>query len=197
MIPRYAAALLEEYLSEFPAVALVGPRQVGKTTARYLDLLVDLLLVRRLPPWHKNVGKRLVKSPRVYVRDTGLVHALLGLEQLDDVLGHPVVGVSWEGFVIENILSVKPDTVEANFYRTAAGAEIDLVLTFPKQEVWAIEIKRSLSPKVERGFYYACEDVKATKRFVVYPGSDYFPLSGDTEVISLAEVMKKISEANL
>ena len=165
----------------------------GKTTARYLDLLVDLLLVRRLPPWHRNVGKRLVKSPKTYVRDSGLVHALLGLEQLDDVLGHPVVGASWEGFVIENILSVVPDTIEANFYRTSGGAEIDLVLTFPRREVWAIEIKRSLSPTVEKGFYYACEDIKATRRFVVYPGTDRFPISPHVEVISLIAMMKEFT----
>ena len=165
----------------------------SKTTARYLDLLVDLLLVRRLPPWHKNVGKRLVKSPKVYVRDTGLVHALLGLEQLDDVLSHPVVGASWEGFVIENILSVMPDTASAYFYRTTGGAEVDLVLTFPRQEVWAIEIKRSLSPAVEKGFYYACDDVRATRRFIIYPGTERFPLPHKVEAISLREIMNEVN----
>ena len=165
----------------------------GKTIARYLDLLVDLLLVRRLPPWHKNVGKRLVKSPKVYVRDPGILHALLGLEQLDDVLSHPVVGASWEGFVIENILSVTPATATASFYRTTGGAEVDLVLTLPKQQVWAVEIKRSLSPTVEKGFYYACNDVQATRRFVVYPGADRYPLSHDTEVISLIDLMQEVS----
>ena len=166
----------------------------GKTIARYLDLLVDLLLVRRLPPWHKNIGKRLVKSPKVYVRDSGIVHALLGLEEPDDVLSHPVVGASWEGFVIENILSVIPNTVAANFYRTAGGAEVDLILTFPKREVWAIEVKRSLSPTVEKGFYYACEDIAATNRFVIYPGAERFPLSSDAEAISLLEVMQELAK---
>ena len=193
---RFWTMLAHAQGDPFNASKLAGNLGVdGKTTARYLDLLVDLLLVRRLPPWHKNVGKRLIKSPKVYVRDTGLVHALLGLEQLDDVLGHPVVGASWEGFVIENILSVVPDTVIANFYRTSGGAEVDLVLSFPRKEVWAIEIKRSLSPHVEKGFYYACEDVNATKRFVVYPGIDRFPLSPNIEVISLIEMMKEVKRA--
>ena len=191
---RFWTMLAHAQGGTFNATKFAGNLGVdGKTIARYLDLLVDLLLVWRLPPWHKNVGKRLVKSPKVYVRDTGILHALLGLEQLDDVLSHPVVGASWEGFVIENILSVAPATVAANFYRTTGGAEVDLVLTFPKQEVWAIEVKRSLSPTVEKGFHYACADIKATRRFVVYPGIDHFPLSHDTEVISLIHMMKEVS----
>ncbi len=190
---RFWTMLAHAQGGAFNAAKFAGNLGVdGKTIASYLDLLVDLLLVRRLPPWHKNVGKRLVKSPKVYVRDSGIVHALLGLEAVDDVLSHPVVGASWEGFVIENLLSVIPDTVVANFYRTSGGAEVDLVLTFPKREVWAIEIKRSLSPTVEKGFYYACEDIKATQRFVIYPGMDRFPLSHQTEVISLLELMQEI-----
>jgi uncharacterized protein len=110
----------------------------GKTVAGYLDLLVDLLLVRRLHPWHRNEGKRLVRSPKVYVRDSGIVHALLGLPTYETILGHPVAGASWEGFVIETILAAAPDGTTANFYRTAAGAEIDLVLTLPGQGLWAI-----------------------------------------------------------
>ena len=99
----------------------------GKTVTRYLDLLVDLLLVRRLPPFHVNVSKRLVKSPKVYVRDSGLVHTLLGLDDRDAVLGHPVAGGSWEGLVLENLLGVAPERVQSSFYRTTAGAEVDLV----------------------------------------------------------------------
>src|SRR5215470_16289040 len=113
----------------------------GKTVARYLDLLVDLLLVRRLPPWHKNVGKRLVKSPKVFIRDSGVTHALLGLSDKEALLGHPIVGSSWEGFVLENLLTMMIPEAEASFYRTSAGAEVDLVLTFPGGRTWAIEIK--------------------------------------------------------
>lgn len=157
----------------------------GKTVAAYLDLLVDLLLVRRLEPWHANAGKRLVKSPRVYVRDSGLVHTLLGLATLEDVLGHPVAGASWEGFVIETMIAAAPEGTQANFYRTAAGAEIDLLLTLPGGALWAIEVKRSLAPTLERGFHQACADLKPEPRIVIYPGSERYPLREGIEVMPL------------
>ncbi len=146
----------------------------GKTVASYLDLLVDLLLVRRLEPWHANVGKRLVKSPRIYVRDSGITHTLLGLATLEDVLGHPVAGGSWEGFVMETLVAAAPEGTHSNFYRTSAGAEIDLLLTLPGRKPWAIEIKRSLAPKVERGFYLACEDLNPRATRSRLPRSGYF-----------------------
>ncbi|WP_244187421.1 DUF4143 domain-containing protein, partial [Thermus tenuipuniceus] len=124
----------------------------GRTVARYLDLLVDLYLLRRLPPYEANVGKRLVKSPKLYLRDSGLVHALLGLGDLEALLGHPVVGASWEGFALENLLRVAPEGVEGFFYRTHAGAEEDLLLSWPSGVLWAVEVKRSLTPKPSRGF---------------------------------------------
>jgi uncharacterized protein len=164
----------------------------GKTVASYLDLLVDLMLVRRLEPWHANTGKRLVKSPRIYVRDTGILHALLGLTSLDDVLGHPVAGASWEGLVIENAHATMPDGTQAQFYRTGAGAEIDLVLTLPGGAIWAIEVKRSLAPKVERGFHQACEDLQPARRIVVYPGTEAFPLTNGIEVISLRQLSQDL-----
>lgn len=157
----------------------------GKTVASYLDLLVDLLLVRRLEPWHANIGKRLVKSPKVYVRDSGIAHALLGLGSTEQVLGHPIVGASWEGFVIETLIAASPEGTAANFYRTAAGAEIDLLLTPPGEKPWAIEIKRSLAPKLEKGFHLACEDLQPTKRIVVYPGEESYPLPGNVAAMSL------------
>lgn len=160
----------------------------GKTIAHYLDLLVDLLLVRRLPPWHVNVGKRLIKSPKVYVRDSGLVHALLGLRGQEDVLGHPVVGASWEGFVIETLCAVAPTSAEASFYRTASGAEIDVLLTLPGGQTWAVEIKRSLHPKPERGFHHACADLTPARAWVVYPGNERFPLGNGVEAIGLPDL---------
>ncbi|WP_332872040.1 ATP-binding protein [Pseudogemmobacter bohemicus] len=160
----------------------------GKTVASYLDLLVDLMLVRRLEPWHTNTGKRLVKSPRIYVRDTGILHALLGLTTLDDVLGHPVAGASWEGLVIETAHATMPVGTQAQFYRSGAGAEVDLVLTLPGGAVWAIEVKRSLAPKVERGFHSACEDLKPARRIVIYPGTEAFPLQNGIEVMSLHQL---------
>jgi predicted AAA+ superfamily ATPase len=165
----------------------------GRAIARYLDLLVDLLLVRRLTPWHLNVGKRLVKAPKVYVRDSGLVHALLGLPDLEDLLGHPVTGGSWEGFVIESLLAAAPDGTDASFYRTSAGAEIDLVLALPGNRLWAIEIKRGSAPKLERGFHHACADLNPANRFVVYGGSERYPLNPRTEAVSLAELAARLN----
>jgi len=166
----------------------------GKTVARYLDLLVDLLLVRRLPAWHRNVGKRLVKSPKVQVRDSGVTHALLGLTSKEQLLGHPVVGQSWESFVIETLLDVAPQGVEASFYRTSAGAEIDLVMTLPGSDLWAIEIKRSSAPTLEKGFHLACADLRPKKRFVVYPGHERFPLDAETEAIGLRQLGQVLHE---
>ncbi len=164
----------------------------GKTVARYLDLLVDLLVVRRLPPLHANVGKRLVKSPKVYVRDSGIVHALLGLDDRDAVLGHPVAGGSWEGFVIENLLGAAPERVRAGFYRTAAGAEIDLVLDMPGGRLWAVEIKRGLAPKLDKGFHHAREDLKPERSFIVYSGEDRYPKAEGVEAIGLSSTLFKI-----
>ena len=161
----------------------------GKTIARYLDLMVDLLLVRRLMPWHRNTGKRLTKSPKIYVRDSGIVHALLGLGSKEDVLGHPAVGPTWEGFVIENIINCAPPDAIANFYRASGGAEIDLILTLPGRRPWAIEIKRSLTPKPGRGFYSACADIEPEAKYVVYPGSDRFELGNDVSAIGLVELL--------
>ena len=165
----------------------------GKTVAKYLDLMVDLLLVRRLRPWHKNIGKRLVKSPKVYVRDSGITHALLGLGDKEEILGHPVVGPSWEGFVIENLLSVTAERADAGFYRASGGAEIDLVLTFPGQRVWAIEIKRSLDPKPARGFHSGCKDVQPDACFVVYPGDERFSISRNIEAINVDALAREIA----
>ena len=164
----------------------------GKTIARYIDLMVDLLLIRRLPPYHANIGKRLVKSPKIYLRDSGLVHTLLGLDDREEVLGHPIVGDSWEGFVIENILRVVPDHTHASFYRTSSGAEIDLLLEMPKRGLWAIEIKHGLAPKLERGFYHACEDLNPDKRFVVYFGDERYPKDKNVEVIGLEDICSEL-----
>lgn len=167
----------------------------GKTVARYLDLLVDLLLVRRLLPFHANVGKRLVRSPKVYVRDSGIVHALLGLDDREAVLGHPVAGGSWEGYVLENLLGAAPERVQGYFYRTAAGAEIDLVLEMPGGKLWAIEIKRGLAPKLDKGFHHAREDLQPERSFLVYSGEDRYPKGSGVEVIGLRELASLVAEA--
>ncbi|MXY32117.1 MAG: ATP-binding protein [Gammaproteobacteria bacterium] len=164
------------------------------TVSRYLDLLVDLLLVRRLQPWFANVRKRLVKAPKTYIRDSGICHALLGIDSLDSLFGHPVVGGSWEGFVIENLLSRIPARAKAGYYRTAGGAEIDLVLDIGGGELWAIEVKRSTAPSLSRGFHSACDDLRPARKFVVHPGGDDFPLGRSIEAVSLQSMRQRLSE---
>ena len=164
-----------------------------QTVTRYIDLLVDLLLVRRLQPYHANVNKRLVKSPKVYIRDSGFVHALLNIEDLNRLAGHPVMGASWEGFVIENLLSILPSGIKPFFYRTTAGAEVDLVLEFPNGDLWAIEIKRGLAAKPKKGFYGALEDLTPTRSFVIYSGEERYPISEDIEAIGLREMMSLLT----
>jgi predicted AAA+ superfamily ATPase len=165
----------------------------GHTIARYLDILVDLLLVRRLQPWVSNVRKRLVRSPKVYVRDSGLVHALLGIRTQEELFGHPIVGPSWEGMLIENILSSLPATVRSWFYRTSAGAEIDLVLEFGPKSIWAIEIKRSISnPVPSKGFYIACADLKATRQIVLYPGKESYRINPRVEVMPWDQLVEQL-----
>jgi len=163
-----------------------------KTAAGYLDLLVDLLLVRRLPPWHANLGKRLVKSPKVYIRDSGIVHALIGIGDKETLLAHPVIGQSWEGFVIENLLNCAGTQAQGYFYRTSGGAEIDLLLDWPDGALWAVEIKRSLNPKPERGFHSACADLQPQRRFVVYPGLERYRLTESIEAIPMLELASEI-----
>jgi predicted AAA+ superfamily ATPase len=172
------------------ASRLASSRSVSApTVTSYIDLLVNLLLVRRLPPFHANLGKRLVKSPKTYVRDSGLAHALLNVDTYEDLLGHPVSGPSWEGFAIENLIAAAPSRAMASFYRTAAGAEIDLVLEIGgRHGTWAVEIKRSLSAKPQRGFYQAVEDIRPARAFVAHAGEDRYPLSEGIEAIGVREM---------
>ena len=168
----------------------------GVTTSRYLDLMVDLLLVRRLQPWISNMGKRLVKAPKTYIRDSGVCHALLGIENINELLGHPVVGGSWEGFIIENIIASLPRSALYGYYRTTSGAEIDFVIQF-NQELWAIEIKKSTAPKVSRGFHSGCDDLKVTRKFVIYSGSDSFSLGNNIQALGVHQFIKNIMPAIL
>lgn len=163
-----------------------------QSVTRYIDLLVDLLLVRRLQPYHANVSKRLVKTPKVYVRDSGLVHALLGIQTLEQLAGNPVVGMSWEGYVLETLLSVLPWRSKAFFYRTAVGAEIDLVIEHGNGTLWAIEIKRALSAKLGKGFYHAQEDLKPSQSFVVHAAEDSYPLAENIEAVSIRTMAEKL-----
>ena len=158
--------------------------------ARYLDIMVDLLLVRRLSPYLANAKKRLTRSPKVYVRDSGLVHALLGIRNGEELLGHPISGWSWEGFVIQNILAILPPSAQASFYRSSGGAEIDLVLAHSAKEIWAIEVKRSINnPAPARGFHTGCQDIGATRKIVIYPGTESFMLNHNTHAIPLGKFL--------
>jgi uncharacterized protein len=177
------------------AARLAGSLSISApTVSSYVDLLTDLLLVRRLRPFHANTKKRLVKAPRIYVRDSGLTHALLGIADYNQLSGHPVFGMSWEGFVIENLLCVAPDRTTASFYRTSAGAEIDLLLELPGGEIWAIEIKSGLGPKLQKGFHNAIEDINPDRSFVVYAGSDRYPVTETTDAISLTELAQELKK---
>jgi hypothetical protein len=204
-IPQFGSRIAAETLRRFwtmlahnqsqmlNAANLAGALGVdGKTVASYLDLMVDLLLVRRLPAWHRNLGKRLVKAPKVYVRDSGIAHALLGIREKETLLGHSVAGQTWESFVTETLIGAAPDGTEAHYYRTATGTEIDLILTLPGGKLWAVEIKRSSAPALERGFHIACADLKPDKRFVVYPGQERFPLNADTVAIGLRDLGREL-----
>ena len=205
-IPQFGPRIAAETLSRFWTMVahihggLLNSAELArslaadnKTITNYLDLLVDLLLVRRLRPWHQNVGKRLVKSPKIYIRDSGILHALLQITDLETLLGHPKLGDSWEGFVIENLISVAPSFTDVHFYRTAAGAEIDLLLKFGAN-LWAIEIKRTTAPKLTKGFHIACDDIEPTAKWVVYGGSDRFPLPKGTTAISLPDLMRELAD---
>lgn len=161
----------------------------GKTIAAYIDLFVDLYLVRRLDSWQANVSKRLVKSPRIYLRDSGVLHHLLGLRDMEDLLGYSRCGKSWEGFVIENLIAHLPEGARFGFYRTAAGAEIDLVVQLPdRRQPWAIEIKRGSTPCLERGFHHAREDLMPERSLVVCRTDEMFSLGNGIEAVGPAHI---------
>ena len=201
--PRIAASTLRRFwtMLAHQQGGLLNAAQIsrslgvdGKTVASYLDLMVDLLLVRKLSPLVANTKKRLVKSPKVYVRDSGLLLNLLGLDNIEQVLSHPVAGASWEGYVIENLLSVAPKRSTASFFRTATGDEIDLVVELAGGKRVAIEIKRSTAPTVSPGFYRAIEVVEPAESFVVCGGAERYRKASGVEVISLMELTQLLAE---
>jgi len=170
---------------------IAGSIGVSAPTVRhYLDILENTFVVRRLLPYHANVKKRLIKSPKVYIRDSGLLHALLRIGNFDDLQGHPVLGSSWESFVIEQIIGLLPNHREVYFYRTNAGAEIDLVFFDKKNKPVAIEIKYSLSPAVSRGYWNACEDLSCKKGFIIYPGNERYPVGRNVFAMPVRELAR-------
>ncbi|MEK6745583.1 MAG: ATP-binding protein [Pseudomonadota bacterium] len=179
--------------SKLDLTKLAGNLAVSTTTIRnYLDTLADLFLVRQLRPWYGNTKKRLVKTPKIYVRDSGILHALIGIKDYNDLSSHPIYGISWEGFVIEQILQIMPYRTEATFYGSSAGAEIDLILETPDKIVYAIEIKRTVNPKISKGFRLACDEIKPDKRFYVIPTEQSFPMDKETTAIGVEELIETI-----
>ena len=162
------------------------------TVRNYLGILEDTFVVRQLTPYHPNIKKRLVKSPKVYIRDTGLLHSLLRIKTLDDLYAHPMVGASWEGFIIEQIVSMSPQDTPFYFFRTSAGAEIDLIILDRKNRPIAVEIKFSLSPRPTKGFWIAYEYLGCKKGYVVYPGDETYPMGNNVMALSVNEIDKII-----
>ncbi len=160
------------------------------TVKKHIDILTDFYMVRQLKPWSGNVKKRLVKSPKVYIRDSGILHTLMGVSSIETLLSHPGLGASWEGYVIENILNSIDNNWSYYYYRTATQIEVDLILETPNGEIWAIEIKYSSAPKITRGFYEACNDIKANKKWVIYSGEENYPLPNEVEVIGLVSFLQ-------
>jgi uncharacterized protein len=204
-VPMFAPRLPSETIGRFWTMlahaqgSLLNTSQLASslavsapTISRYTDLLCDMALVRRLPPWFVNVGKRLVRSPKTYVRDSGLLHTLLSLETYRDVLAHPVAGPSFEGLVIENVIAAMGDRYQPYFYRTANGAEIDLLLVRGGKPEIAIEIKRSSAPSVERGFHVACDDLGIEKRWLIYPGTLAYGKSNGIQVLPLIDALQEL-----
>ena len=165
-----------------------------QTVNRYLDILESGFMIRRLLPWHSNTGKRVIKSPKIYIRDSGILHHLLLLTNFDSVLGHPALGPSWEGYVIEQIIRVTQNKWQYYFYRTQHGAEADLVLINPRGEMFAIEIKFSLSPKLSNGFYQTHEDLNPKYKYVIIPEGESYPKPGGVRVSNLTDFLNLLKE---
>ena len=177
----------------FNASAIANSLDVSApTVGRWLDHMVGALLVRKLEPFHVNLGKRLVKAPKVYVRDSGLLHSLLGLSNADDLQSHPMTGASWEGFVIDQIAAHLPDGASLFFYRTAAGAELDVVVESGQRKI-AFEIKFSIAPKVTKGFWQSLQDVQPEKTYIVAPVQQRWPFAEGVEVIPVSDIAQVLA----
>lgn len=188
---RFWMMLAHSHGQLWNASRIAGSLGISAPTARhYLDILEDTFIARQLRPYHTNIKKRLVKSPKVYIRDSGILHALLMIGRLDDLQGHPTAGSSWEGFVIEQIFAAMPKRWQAYFYRTSAGAELDLLLFDGEKRAIAVEIKYSATPQVGKGFWSAFHDMSCKKGFVVYPGDELYPLAKSVFVLPVSQLAK-------
>ncbi|GAB4243954.1 MAG: ATP-binding protein [Ekhidna sp.] len=165
----------------------------GQTVSRYIDLLQGLFLIKQIPPYRKNTGKRITKSPKTYISDSGILHTILQIESMDALNGHPIAGASWEGFVIQNVLGRLGEKGQCFFYRTSGGAEIDLIIKHNDGRLIAAEIKKNSVPHLERGFYEACSDVKPDEKYVIYTGMDSFYMRNEVLAIGLKDFLMRIS----
>lgn len=207
-IPQFGSRIASQTLERFWTMlahsqgSIINASQLSrslmlsaKSVTSYVDLFTDLLLVRKIPPYFANIKKRMVKSPKVYIRDSGLLHGLLGIRDFENLLGHPIIGNSWEGFVLENLINCSPVGTKSSFYRTSGGAEVDLVLELPgKQAPWVFDVKHGTMGKLKKGFYYAVEDIAPEKSFVVHKGKDSFPIDQQTEALSLFDACKMLEQ---
>jgi uncharacterized protein len=192
---RFFSMLAHSQGSPFNASRLAASLGVSAPTIqRYLEVFSDLFLVRILRPWSSNYGKRLVKAPKVFIRDCGLLHAVMGIQDYESLLGQPIAGSSWEGFVIENLASCTGQNANLWYYRTSAGAEIDLIIEYQPSKLIAVDIKRSLSPVPSKGFYHAIADLSSPYSYIVYPGEDRHKVAETVEVIGLAQLMKELKD---
>jgi uncharacterized protein len=164
-----------------------------RTVKHHISLLTDLMLLRQIPAWHGNVGKRLVKTPKTHIRDSGLLHSLLGIETTESLLSNPVVGGSWEAFVSESVAQCLGDRGRLFFYRTIAGAEIDLLAELPGGERWVIEVKRATAPKLTKGFHLACSDLQPKRKVIITPGQERWWLAEDIEVMGLRDLLDSLA----
>ncbi|MCB0579614.1 MAG: ATP-binding protein [Phaeodactylibacter sp.] len=162
----------------------------GQTVRRYLDFLESAFLIRRLQPYHFNIKKRLVKSPKIYIRDTGILHALLNIGGTQQLLGHPVVGGSWEAYVLQEVYARLLQRTELFFYRTQDGTEVDLVIAPGGIPASVVEIKFSTTPKVNKGFRIAKDDLQTEKSFIICPVEEGYPIAEDIEVLGIHELDK-------
>jgi len=160
----------------------------------YMQYLEGTFLLFQLRPWHTNAKKRLIKSPKIYIKDSGILHYFSRINTYEELLSHPIIGVSWEGYVIEQVLYHKPEDVDLHFYGTHNGTEIDLIMVKAQKPFLAIEIKFSNSPKVSKGFHIGCTDLGITKKYVITPHSDTYPAANGTMVMSLWEFLKKLGD---
>ena len=197
LMHRYWRMLAHLQGQLFNASTLAGSLGISASSStRYLDHLCDTLMVRRLEPHFVNLGKRLVKSPKVYVRDSGLLHSLLSIREVNDLLGHPSTGASWEGFVVEQIANHLPSGANLSFYRTAAGTEIDAVVEMGQRKI-GFEAKFSSAPKVTKGFWQACEDLQLDAAYVVAPVQEGWPMKAPAKVISMMDIGQILNKTNL